>query len=47
MHQMPGEGEGMSPPTVAAAIEPSPELLDRALVGWEQFLNTFGGPTDE
>ncbi|MFD4245584.1 hypothetical protein ACFWP3_28930 [Streptomyces sp. NPDC058525] len=25
--------------------EPSPELLDRALVGWERYLGT-GGPSD-
>ncbi|MFJ6481609.1 MULTISPECIES: hypothetical protein [unclassified Streptomyces] len=29
-------------PGVAAIPEPSQELLDRALVGWERFLRTTG-----
>ncbi|MFD7259769.1 hypothetical protein [Streptomyces sp. NPDC059874] len=32
---------------VAAAVEPSADLLDRALVGWERFLSTFEGAPDE
>ncbi|MFH8887280.1 MULTISPECIES: hypothetical protein [unclassified Streptomyces] len=32
---------------IAASIEPSAELLDRALVGWERFLDTFEGALDE
>ncbi|MFF3016053.1 hypothetical protein [Streptomyces sp. NPDC057939] len=32
---------------VAAPIEPSAELLDRALVGWERFLDTFEKAPDE
>lgn len=32
---------------VAAAVEPSADLLDRALVGWEQFLATFEGASGE
>lgn len=37
-----------SPSTrVAAAVEPSTELLDRALAGWERFLDTFEGESDE
>ncbi|MFJ7588283.1 hypothetical protein ACIQZO_13045 [Streptomyces sp. NPDC097617] len=32
----------------AAGIgEPSSDLLDRALVGWERFLATLHGETDE
>ncbi|MEU9159408.1 hypothetical protein AB0D29_03855 [Streptomyces sp. NPDC048424] len=32
----------------AAAIgEPSADLLDRALVGWERFLDTLQGASDE
>ncbi|MCX5196812.1 hypothetical protein OOK31_23445 [Streptomyces sp. NBC_00249] len=30
-----------------AAIEPSSELLDRALAGWERFLGTFETTSDE
>lgn len=33
--------------TVAAAVEPSSDLLDRALVGWERFLDTFEKASDE
>ncbi|WP_406366437.1 hypothetical protein [Streptomyces sp. NBC_01546] len=29
------------------AIEPTPDLLDRALVGWERFLGTFEAVPDE
>lgn len=32
---------------VAALAEPSADLLDRALVGWERFLDTFEGVPDE
>ncbi|MEU7603742.1 hypothetical protein AB0B78_18700 [Streptomyces sp. NPDC040724] len=32
---------------VAALVEPSAELLDRALVGWERFLGTLQGASDE
>jgi hypothetical protein len=32
---------------VAAVVEPSADLLDRALVGWECFLSTFEGASDE
>ena len=32
---------------VAALVEPSTELLDRALAGWERFLDTFEGVPDE
>lgn len=32
---------------VTAAVEPSADLLDRALVGWERFLGTFEGGSDE
>lgn len=30
-----------------AAVEPSAELLDRALAGWERFLATFEAASDE
>lgn len=32
---------------VAAVVEPSAGLLDRALVGWERFLDTFEKVSDE
>ncbi|WP_330296003.1 hypothetical protein [Streptomyces sp. NBC_00503] len=32
---------------VTAAVEPSTDLLDRALTGWERFLDTFEGGPDE
>ncbi|MCX5194940.1 hypothetical protein OOK31_13680 [Streptomyces sp. NBC_00249] len=32
---------------VAAAVEPSADLLDRALAGWERFLDTFEEVPDE
>lgn len=35
------------PAAVVAAVEPSTDLLDRALVGWERFLSTFEGASDE
>ncbi|MEV7524902.1 hypothetical protein [Streptomyces sp. NPDC091371] len=41
-------GASDTPPVgVAAAISPSADLLDRALVGWERFLDTFEGASDE
>ncbi len=33
--------------TAVAAIEPSSELLTRAQAGWERFLATFKGASDE
>lgn len=38
------EGRSVRAPVVA---EPSGDLLDRALVGWERFLGTFEGASDE
>ncbi|MFD8982472.1 hypothetical protein [Streptomyces sp. NPDC059564] len=32
---------------VAAVVEPAADLLDRALVGWERFLDTFEAFPDE
>ncbi|UQX02373.1 hypothetical protein [Streptomyces sp. RerS4] len=32
---------------VATIGEPSTNLLDRAHAGWERFLETFEGPSDE
>lgn len=32
---------------LAPVSRPSPELLDRALAGWERFLSTFGEAPDE
>ncbi|MGE7389325.1 hypothetical protein ACQKM2_28020 [Streptomyces sp. NPDC004126] len=32
---------------VAAVITPSADLLDRALAGWERFLDTFEAESDE
>jgi hypothetical protein len=32
---------------VAAAVEPAADLLDRALAGWERFLDTFEAVPDE
>ncbi|MBT2478392.1 hypothetical protein [Streptomyces sp. ISL-94] len=32
---------------VVAVVEPSSDLLDRAQVGWERFLDTFEGAPDE
>ncbi|MGE7389231.1 hypothetical protein ACQKM2_27545 [Streptomyces sp. NPDC004126] len=34
-------------PRPEADTGPSQELLDRALAGWERFLNTFEGASDE
>lgn len=34
-------------PRVRAIEQPSVELLDRALAGWERFLATFEGVSDE
>ncbi|MCX5376859.1 hypothetical protein [Streptomyces sp. NBC_00091] len=34
-------------PRVRAIDEPSAELLDRALVGWQRFLSTFEGGLDD
>lgn len=31
----------------AGVVEPSADLLDRALVGWERFLSTFERASDE
>ncbi|MEU9084663.1 hypothetical protein [Streptomyces sp. NPDC048357] len=37
-----------APSRRAAAIgEPSEDLLDRALVGWERFLDSLQGASDE
>ncbi|MBT2544068.1 hypothetical protein J7E99_26030 [Streptomyces sp. ISL-44] len=32
---------------VAVVVGPGADLLDRALVGWERFLGTFDGASDE
>ncbi|MGW0367178.1 hypothetical protein [Streptomyces sp. NPDC002990] len=41
-------GTGDAPSArVAAVVEPTADLLDRALVGWERFLGTFEGVFDE
>ncbi|MFD8149064.1 hypothetical protein [Streptomyces sp. NPDC059708] len=32
---------------VAATAEPSTELLDRAHAGWERFVRTFEGASDD
>ncbi|WP_405981047.1 hypothetical protein [Streptomyces sp. NBC_00158] len=32
---------------VAATFEPSADLMDRALAGWERFLSTFEVASDE
>ncbi|GAA3382660.1 hypothetical protein [Streptomyces racemochromogenes] len=34
-------------PRVRVTEQPSLELLDRALAGWERFLDTFEGAFDE
>ncbi|MFJ8212328.1 hypothetical protein [Streptomyces sp. NPDC096033] len=39
--------DGAATHQVAAAIEPSSDLLDRAQVGWERFLDTFEELPDE
>lgn len=39
--------EDVSSAGVAAIGEPSADLLDRALVGWERFLGTLQGVSDE
>ncbi|MEU9376655.1 hypothetical protein AB0D94_23190 [Streptomyces sp. NPDC048255] len=39
--------EDVSSVRVAAIGEPSADLLDRALVGWERFLSTLQGVSDE
>lgn len=36
-----------SPPRAKALDKPSQCLLDRARVGWERFLDTFEGASDE
>ncbi|MFI0206547.1 MULTISPECIES: hypothetical protein [Streptomyces] len=41
------ETDGVLPVGAAVRGEPSEDLLDRALVGWERFLNTLQGATDE
>ncbi|MDA5285862.1 hypothetical protein [Streptomyces sp. Isolate_45] len=35
------------PPSTSGLLEPSAELLHRALVGWERFLRTFEGRSDD
>ncbi|MEU9035278.1 hypothetical protein AB0D45_10230 [Streptomyces sp. NPDC048352] len=32
---------------IAAVSHPSPDLLDRALAGWERFSSAFGTVSDE
>ncbi|MFD5415356.1 hypothetical protein [Streptomyces nojiriensis] len=43
MTQVSGNDADDAPPVRMAGIgEPSSDLLDRALVGWERFLDTYG-----
>ncbi|MCX5378068.1 hypothetical protein [Streptomyces sp. NBC_00091] len=41
------EGEDAPSMRVNAVGEPSADLLDRALVGWERFLGTFQDSSDD
>ncbi|MFF4430728.1 hypothetical protein ACFYZ4_16355 [Streptomyces sp. NPDC001513] len=41
------DAEDIPSERVAAVVEPSADLLDRALVGWERFLDTLQGASDE
>ncbi|MFE3992372.1 hypothetical protein ACFXPW_11925 [Streptomyces goshikiensis] len=40
------DGAAARCPGVAEPAEPSADLLDRALAGWERFLSTLKGATD-
>ncbi|MFF5706003.1 hypothetical protein ACFY7H_26515 [Streptomyces sp. NPDC012794] len=44
---LPGIDNNTPSVRAVAAIEPSSELLDRALAGWERFVSSFEGASDE
>ncbi|MFE2251205.1 hypothetical protein [Streptomyces lavendulae] len=44
MRQIPAEAEDSR---AATTVKPSADLLDRARIGWERFLDSFEGASDE